>query len=90
MTSPIDLSQFDGATPGQWIETGGSYKRWNPPNIAWDLQQAFAPALVAEVKALRSSLALLLGQLEGVKAKSGVHASSLAADIAIARSLLPK
>ena len=91
MTSPIDLSQFDGATPGQWIETGGSYKKWNPPNIAWDLQQAFAPALVAEVKALRAFATRIANLTPATRDfNPGIGAGTLNQLIDEAKSLIPR
>lgn len=46
--------------------------------------------LIASAPELLEALRLLIGQLEGIKPKSGVHSSSLNADMAIARSAIAK
>lgn len=47
---------------------------------------SLTPQLIMEVLELRNGLRLALGQLEGIKPKSGVQSASLRADIAILRA----
>ncbi len=44
--------------------------------------------MAVQVRLLRDALTFAVGQLDGVKSKSGVHASSLACDLKIAREAL--